>query len=361
MTIVRELTTKLGFTFDRTNLDRFERSIIGFKTQATLAAGAIGLTFKKVLDSANEFSNNILQSNAIAKFSKTSIQELKALENVFAKFDVEPKDFNNFFENLSLGIKEASRGVNNEFRDLVTKSGQNVRLYVEDQLTTTKQALIDIKEYAKRFSEDEQIRIVRNVFGVDLKTSEAITQLFKLTNDEFDNLVKKESQSINELNKSIEAARHFKKEINNLNVEWTKFSQNVGRFVVPQLSKSIGGANIFIEKAKDEGIFSVFSFALDSIEDALASFSGVGHLDKIKKQGLEDKEDFYKRLLEQETVKAISNNSSLVTNNNRFEFNVPPGTTEQQATYMSEMVKYTLDAMWSEKTREVINNNPQVE
>lgn len=320
----------------------------------------IGAAFKKAVDYAQDFSNKIQNTSALAKFSKTSIQSLDALQKAFQKFDVPEDVFLGFYEKLTLGIKEASRGVNNEFRQLVTQSNGAVRLLVDGQLTTSKQAIDDIFKYIRSISdESEKIRIVENVFGVGVRTAENIVQLSNLTKSEFDQLIEKEKQSLELLNDQQKAAQGFKQQINQLNTEWDKFKGNVAAVAIPVINQALGGANVLAEKAKEEGVGSAISFIGSSFQEVFAKFLGEDHLTRLKRESDVEKEDFTRRLFEYQT--GAMNSQANVTNNNKFEFNVPPGTTEQQATFLAEAVKTTISSFWDEKVREVINNNPQVE
>jgi hypothetical protein len=358
--IVRELVTRLGFTFDRSNLDKFERSIIGFKTKVAVAVGTIGFAFKKVLDYANDFSDKVLKNSALAKFAKTSANELEALQNVFQKFNVPTEVFQGFFGQLTLGIKEASRGVDNEFRRLVTQSQGAVRLFVNGQLTTSKQAIDDIMAYLRSIAdESEKLRIVQKIFGVDVATAEAITNIANLTKAEFNSLIEQEKRSVEQLDNAKKAAVEFKKQVNQLGVEWNKFSDNVAAFAIPFLNKSLGGINVIAEEAKSGGFVGAAKFVHAAIEDFFAGFRGEDYLSKVKREVAADEQDFRRRLTEYQ--QGTMNTQANVTNNNKFEFNVPPGTTEQQATFLTEAVKTTMSSFWDEKVREVINNNPQVE
>src|SRR5271169_5319466 len=211
MNVARELVTRLSFAFDRTNLDKFEKAISNFKTKFDIGRLAIESTFGKIVKYSKEFSDNILKNNAIAKFTKTSLTDLTALQNAFQKFDVEPEFLTPFLENLSIQIGEASRGVSNEFYKLVQQSYGTVRLRVNGEVVTIKQALSDIIKHVKKFeNESEQLRIIQNIFQSDLKTAESIQQLFKLTEDEFQKLIEKEKISEQTLYKNVDAAREFK-------------------------------------------------------------------------------------------------------------------------------------------------------
>lgn len=337
MAVVRELVTRLGFSFDRSNLDKFERSIVGFKTQTAIAVGLIGTAFKKVIDYANEFSDKVLKNSALAKFAKTSANELEALQNVFQKFNIPTETFQSFFGKLSIGIKEASRGVNNDFRKLVRESQGAVRLFVNGQLTTTKQAIDDIFNYIKNISdESEQLRIVENIFKVDIATADAIVNLANITKNEFDGLIEKEKRSVEELNNAKKAALNFKNEINSLNVEWTKFFNSVASFSLPYITQVFKGANLLTEDLKN-GVISK----------------------KINETFIEA--DRRALNLENERIYNMHNETTGMTNNISFEFNVPPGTNEESANYFSESVISTLSNFFDIKVREVMNNNPQVE
>lgn len=360
MTIARELVTKLGFSFDRSNLDKFEKAISNFKTKATIGIGLIGFAFKKILDYAHEFSNKVLDTKALAKFSKTTSQELDALQNTFKKFDIPLEKFQNFYEGLTLGIKEASVGFDSEFRKLARESEGRVRVRINGEVASTKQAIDDIFSYLRSiYDESEKIRIVEKVFGVGARTAESIIEISNLTKNEFDQLIEKEKRSVEYLNEAETAAKNFKNEVSALGVTWEKFSSDVSKFAVPFLTASLGGINLLNEKRQQEGLSSALSLADTGIRDFIASFRGEDVLSRVKREAEADEIDFQRRLSEYQNQKILNNSN--ITNNNKFEFNVPEGTSEQQATFMSETVKSSLNEFWDEKIREVQNNNPEVE
>jgi hypothetical protein len=361
MTIARELVTRLSFAFDRTNLDKFERAISGFKTKFDIASLTIKTAFNKMVEYAKDFSNAILKNNAIAKFTKTSISDLTALQNAFQKFDVNPDIFTGFFENLSRQIVDAKFGANNVFQQLVTQSNGTVRKFVDGQLTTAKQAIYDFRDFIKKeVDEQKQLRYIQNFFEVDLQTSEAIRQLFQLTNDEFDKLIEKERISAQELEKNKQIAQGFKTQINQLETEWSKFNNKVAQFAVPLLTQSLGGLNQLTEQVQSEGFLSTLKFVGEAIVDGVKTAFGEGHLQQLQRQVVEEDIDFWRRLREQE-ISRINNQNTGITNNNRIEVNVPPTTDAQQAGAIGESIKSSMDAYWDEKVREVVNNNPVVE
>ena len=116
-----------------------------------------------------------------------------------------------------------------------------------------------------------------------------------------------------------------------------------------------------MDKAQKNGLLDAFNFAAEAIADSVQTALGFDTLSNVQKQVQQEDVDFNRRLQQQQTQHILNSSSPVVTNNNSFVFEVPPGTTEHQASFMSDQVKIAMENMWLEKTREVINNNPQVE
>ena len=89
--------------------------------------------------------------------------------------------------------------------------------------------------------------------------------------------------------------------------------------------------------------------------------SGQFQQKRIQREKLDVENSVDLRRAQEFEANRASNNNNSATFNNKFEFNVPPGTTEQTANFMSEAIRLTLNDLWTEKTREVFANNPQVE
>lgn len=355
MTIARELLVKLGFTFDKTNLDKFERSIIGFKTKATLAAGIVGGAFKKVLDYANEFSDKILDTAAIAKFSKQSIQQITALHNVLQKFGIPKESTNNLFENLSLQVKEASRGVKNAFSEIADASRGIVRRRINGEIVTAKQAFDDLVKYiSTKASQDEQLRIGKNIFGFSLTETNEFLEGLKSVNYDLRETLKKEEKSIGNLDGAEQAARDFKNQLRQLNVEWVKFSDTLQKIIVPVLANVLGGLNQIIESVKELGIYGTLKTIETSAQNSILPQSRI--------DAMRENEQAYKATVSRIERSNIQNqNTNTINNTSSFQFTVAPSTTVEQVNSITESIKATLNSFWDEKTREVMNNNPQVE
>lgn len=354
MAIVRELVTRLSFAFDKTNLVKFEQSIIGFKTKFALAATAIGASFKKVTDYAIDFSDQILKTDALAKFSGTTIQALTGLQNAFAKFNIPVDVFQNAFQKLTNSIKQAAAGEKSPFFDLVRQSQGAIQLIVDGQITTTKNAIDQIRAYLKTFTnEAEQIRAIQNIFDFDLVSAHSFLDIVKLTGEEWQNVVDKETKAAEGIEKIRDSAKQFKGEVNNLGVEFSKFANKLAQLTFPALTSFFKDLNNLIESFETRGFFDTIFNSKDKNRVTAANVLA------LQTGRVQENLPTLNRI--QESAAQANNNSQSITNNNNFDINVAPGTTEDQAHLLTDQVSKMLENMYNENVREIINNNPQVE
>jgi hypothetical protein len=366
--IVRELVTKLGFQYDRTNLDKFEKSIIGFKTKFTIAGAAVAGFFKKVLDFSSEFANASIAASDIAKYSGIALKDFKALQLVAEKFNIDETSFNNLFQNISLGIKEASQGVDN-FIFQLTRQTQGIVNFrkLNGELTNARDLFLQIGHLIRQIpDQSERLRILSNIPGIGIENAGKFERLLSQSNDQILRQISLQEEVAAQFEKSLPGLQVYQNSINSLGVEYKKLATTIGSFVVPILGKVLGGFNDIIDTLSNKG-FKQFTEelggAVRTTGNQLNSF--IEWLTGINLQGLENPygmtTDPYARMLKDNEIRNSNNNTSSIITNNKFEFNVPPGTTEGQANVVAEMVKMSIESTWNEKIREVINNNPTVE
>lgn len=361
MTIARELVTRLSFAFDRTNLDKFERTISGFKTKFDIGRLAIQSSFGKILDFATEFSDKILKQDALSKFSKTSIQDLDALQKKFQQFDVPTDVFQGFFSNISQQLAEINSGYENELRHIISRSGGFLNAYVNGQLISTKDFIDKIRIYLKSFADEaDQLQVIQKIFKTSPETSVALLNAFRAASMGLDEFISKEKISIEELQRLKESAIEFKKEVASFNVQAEKLQQEAAKYLIPALVASVGGVNLIIDEVKENGVGSAAGLAYQGIIYGILSAFGVQDLKSIESKVLSSNLGFFGNM-EEGFRKQEEADRNTIINNNKFEFNVPPGTEEQTAQFISQEVQVKLENMWDQKTREVINNSPQVE
>ena len=366
--IVRELVTRLGFTFDRTNLDKFERSIVGFKTKVTIAAAGVAAAFKKGFDFVSNIADAAVATKDLADYAGIAAEEFVALQNAARKLSLDPQKFAQGVQKLAIGIKEASRGAG-EFFEIVKQTQGRINFRgLQGELLSVREVLLQIFDYINAIpDQSEKLRILGNLF--DPESAGAWLRVVSQGRQEFIQLVDKEKEFGKAFQSSIPEMIKFQQEVSNLGKEWDKLTQTIAQALVPVLHQSLAGFNAIIDRGKElGGGFSGFLKGAGEavklgVEDLVGVFTGEenSYIRGLKERQAAEDMDFWRRVNEQQAANAQNRNSANVTNNNTFEFNVPPGTTEQQASFMSDQLKQTLNSYWDEKTREVISNNPQVE
>src|SRR3990167_6554869 len=111
MTVVRELTTVLGFVVDKKGVEDFNRSIIGFKTKFAIAATAATAFVAKTLEFFKDISDATLDANDIAKSIGISFEEFLKLRRTAEDFRIDPKNFESALRSLSKMLREAKYGM----------------------------------------------------------------------------------------------------------------------------------------------------------------------------------------------------------------------------------------------------------
>lgn len=361
--IVRELITRLGFDFDKSQLDKFEKSIFGFKTKFTVAAGVIGGAIKKVIDFTSQIADAAIATKDLANYAGITVSEFVSLRTASEKLGLKPEQFNQAFQQLSIDLKELRYGFG-RLNDIVKESNFAVTFRdFNGEILNTKDSLLALFDFVNSIkNQQRKLFVLGNIFGVE--NAGAWLRVIEQGRDAFIELVDKEKDFGQGFENSLPAVEQYQRDIATLNKEFDKLITTIGQFIVPAIGGTIGGANAIIEDFKGEGFTETFKRIGNSFLDAL-DFSRIFHDEEERNQMIENlqrnRDSGFWRQIESEQQRVDQKNSANVTNNNRFEFNVPPGTTEQQANFMSDQIKTTLNAMWDEKTREIFNNSPQVE
>ncbi len=363
--IFRELVTKLSFKLDRSQLDKFEKAISGFKNTATTAFNKVASDIRKVFDFADEIATASVKTKDMADYAGLAVKDFVALSNAAQKFGINESSFNASILNLSVLLKQASRGAGALF-DLVAQSEGHFQFKkANGQLKNTEETLKSIFDYIDSLnSKDEKLRILGNVFDV-----ESAGRWLKIINDlsNFLETVKNEKPFAEAFENANDNMENFRDEILKTKTEWEKFKTTVGQIIVPPLTQTLGGVNAVIDEGnKGNGAASFLRGINDAFqiagEDLFNWITGNGkdnsYIEAIKLDAARESYKMGVRLQRQIEAEQASNQTSIINN---IEVNVPEGTTEQQGDYMAEKIKLTIMESFFEQSREILNNHPQVE
>lgn len=363
--IVRELVTKLGFQFDRSNLDKFEKSIVGFKTKMSIATAVLSAGFAKTLSFFSNLADSAVATKDLADYAGVAVDEFIALREAANKFSIDPKKFEDAFSRISISIKEASRGVGGFIQDIHRQSRGLVNFKdAQGNLRNTKDVLKDVLNYVNQLTDkSEQLRILGNIFGPD--QAGAWLRLIQESRGDLEKLIENERDFAAAYIESLPQMQNLQKDLRELNSEWEQLTTTIASKLVPVVSQTVKGFNEIVKAEKQEtgsgilGAAKEFFFSLGEIfltdkeiEDA--------NLKRLNQLYNSDADDFNRRLSEEYMKRGLASPIS-INNTNNIDINVPPGTSSQQSDYMAEQMKSVIESTFREQAREIMNNHPQVE
>jgi hypothetical protein len=364
MTIVRSLLTKIGFQVDKSGLERFEKSILGFKAKFAIAAGSVAYFTTKTLDYFSSIATASRDVGDLARNTKVATEEFIALRKSAEDLQLDPKGFDSAFLTLSKDLREAQSGFGRLF-EIIRNSRYEVDLQRFVKSGDVKGAFVAIIDYiatledaANRFAASSDIFGEANANGI-LRIVEAGSDAFLKGADANREYAKSFAETIPKSKEYLGSLTKFYTEFEKLQVS---FVENVLPLVtkgVEILTQTIKGAAAAVKDFMAEGISGNIK------KSSIAAGEGIFRLlgnetasDKIKRVNA-DNEDFARRLTEFNQNGQVSNGPVTITNS--IEVNVPPGTPEEQGIIIGTEIQRVMQNFFDEKTREVIANNPQVE
>jgi hypothetical protein len=365
MTIVRELVTKLGFQVDKTGLEKFEKSIIGFKTKFALLSAGVTAAVSKTLNYFKDIANAAQDTEFLAKQTGIATEKFVALRRAAEDFQLPPEKFDAYFGRLGELLREGEAGAGKLFEILRNSRGLlNLKPFIKNNdVEGAFKAIIDYT--ASLNTIQEKTRALTDIFGDPdrglFAIVEAGSQKFAQATEKnkafgqsfVDNIpkTKEYSKVLNEFYKQLEAVQ-------------VAFVENI----LPAITKTLEFATEgfkgigVIKQAYDEtGLAKTADFVGQAIADSVYRFLGYEPLVDVQNRVYQEDSDFYRRLGEYQKGMQTMNNSQANTITNNVEVNVPAGTLVEQAQNIGETVKGAMQQFWDEKTREITNNNPQAE
>ena len=343
MTIVRTLTTNLDFNVDFRAINRFNQALSNFNLKFALGGAAVAAFASKVVASVNQVSSDILDTEELAKRTGIAFEDLFKLGQAAAEFRIEPKQFNAILAGLNKDILDAQRGFGRLYE--IMRDNPNIRIRNDDgSLKSTEEVLESIVNSINEITDPKlRIQAFEDILKFDgVKLSQAFKngyQSFKQVGDTFDAQAKA-------LDKQREFANQYTKEV----LAITKsFDQTVQLFVTkfaPLILAFTESLNILI-KFYGEVLAQVAKGPKGAAQSGL-----FGVLPSLAVGA-------YDYLTGANTPTPASTGPINMTAN--FDVNVAPGTTQEQATQLSELTVERIESFYGPLIRQLMNNNPQVE
>ena len=356
MTVVRELTTVLGFVVDKKGVEEFNRTIIGFKTKFAIAATAAAAFVAKTLEFFNDISHATLDANDLAKSIGISFQEFIKLRRAAEDFRIDPKNFESALRGLSKMLREAKYGMG-DLANIAYYTGIEFRDKFTGEVKNAHDLFVDIlKRINEARTETEKFSIAKFFFGEE--DAQKFIKFAQEAGDNLDVLTGKYTLYAQSLEDSLPAFEEVNKSIRSF---WNTFESFKMAFVEDILPAITAGVKVLEVVMKGigyvaRGIKGAFNLIGEGMQrEIMADFAEIPDFEVQATQKIN-------RIMENQAAKT----APAITEQNfnidtKIEMQVPPGTTEQQQVILRETVDEAIKTALIDQVREIYNNNPQVE
>lgn len=373
MAIIRELLIKIGFVSDKKAINATNTAISGFKTRFALAATAATYAFSKIAGFFGDIATATLDAKDLADTLGISVKQLTQLTQGLKGFRLDDNQ-----------IKGALSRVNKLFNDFRTGASNELANIARGKFDIDRNAgpvalFKQILEYIGKIeTQTERIRIAESIFGEGIKEriADVAVNLDKLVESvtKFDEVGQKTQDS-------IPALEEYAKAVQGITNSWNDFTLSISKFVFPVLQTLLEYLTIVSDLAKN-----VFTLNGSGVKTSLNAASSL--FDPLfEATGLNNISEFFKGLYGGNTLLNSVDDSTLsriadyIDNKTGFQYQgfsnpamagapnivnnidiqVPQGTTEDQARFMSDQLKQAVDDSIWETFRQIQNNNPTVE
>lgn len=362
MTIVRELTTKLSFQVDKKGIQEFNRQIIGIKSKMALAVGVVGGFITAIFKATNAVSAMVLDAEELAEKTEMSVTNLLALQQAGKQFRIAPEETSRFLTNFADSVLEARNGYGELFK-LTKRFKVNVR-DGNGEIKKTDNLFFEIADKISKVNNKQQrLFAFSQLVGKDLA-------------GKFDEFFSNGSDGVKELQKNFESFgqqlegqkdtfQEYEKNLSSLQSEFSTFGRELVLAFAPALTKVLQGFNSIFKLSKEKlgggakGFFNAFGAVAT---DQLMTFLGFQTASNVKKQFLDDDNSFNLEVSHRFREVARKKKENInVTSNNTVNIEVPVGSTEEQASFISETVEKSIKESQDVMIRGLQNDNPQVE
>lgn len=349
--IVRSLLVSVGFTSDKKSLVQTEGAIKSLRLRMAGLATAAIYAGTRIISALNQFADATLTTEGFSRALGIGYNELVAFQKAARSFRLDDSQFNAVLGRTNQLLADFKRGAGDLFE--IARVAKFDILPNDNALDILQKVLKYLSEIE---NEQQRIRIAGNLFpnfGVQ------ISDIAKSLN-QFNASAKDFVETQGDLSAVPQAAKAYEEAINALNNSLGKLTQNIVTVVAPALLYMIDVANKAIEFYRN---FSPTSEgALQRLIDfELKQFEFVPRWFNSFKEWVEPY-TFTPITAEESMISnmnSTSNSSPQMTNN--IEINVPQGTTEEQASFISTQIINAIDDRIFNTFMNIQSNNPVVE
>lgn len=352
--IVRSLLVNVGFAPDRRSITQTDRAITGVKTRFALVGSAITLVGGQIINFLNGISANAKGIDNLSRSLGISVNELLAMEKAASNIGIDASSFQNVLritDNLFQDFRQGGSRLREFARGLRIEIDPNGN--AQDALNAILIGLRNIE------NEQQRIAVAREYFpGLGVQVSDLARDF-----DKFSNSTQNFLATQGDIQPVIDGLKEYDKAINSLNNSFISLAQNVITLITPALNALSGTLNLLVGT-----ISSILNADMASFVNSVKNFSDQ-FLDKpednrvgfLKRIGYELNQDLF--LDNQSPLARIPYTAPGGTSNmtNNIEINVPVGTTEEQANFISESIINAIDDRIFNTFMQVQSNNPVVE
>lgn len=377
--VVRELVTRLSFVFDRTNLDRFERAISGFKFRFSAISAAVGFFGNKVLNKFQEIAKATLDTDELARSTRTATEDFIALQKAADQFRIDPDAFSNAFKGLSDSLSEARRGTGKLY-DILGKSVYQLNLLPFANSHNITGAMKRIFEYVAGIKDvTVQLDILKDAFGEN--AANGFLNVINAGNDALFRGAEANRAYARSVVENKESLTQYEKDLKTFYTHLETLTQSVVKILLPLLTPIVQGlAGIFsgesftekgyakLHENDSERLAKINRLAVDTRADFGLPESGFNLKKWLGFAGnfnpgvsVLDEDSPARRYYESIADKKQQAGWGNATITNNFEIAVPVGSPDGEANRIAELIKLSIENTFIEKSREIISNNPAVE
>jgi len=341
--IVRELVTKLSFVFNRAGLDTFERAVKGFKNNIVFTAGEIASAVKESFEFLHNLAQSRINLKDMADFAGITTEEFVAMRNAAQKMGVQTENFDQALSGIAQSLKEATVGAGEFFR-IIQETGEFRMPKFGQEAKNIRNFFEDLFNYIDKIeNRSEKLRTLQNILKTDRAATAQFLRLIERGRDAYVDMIEKERPFAAQLQQQEAAALRLQQAVDRFDAAWVKAKETLVGSVLPVLANVLELFNAIADKIGQ--LFDAMPKGFTGLIPNLGLESFTGLLPNISK--------FFGG---EEAVKDVSVNNSI-----NIQIDVPPGTTEEQASFMANEIRQQMQDVINQNARQMISSNSMVE